>query len=244
MKVILACLVIVATSGPAVAADPILWPCQPGGFGYEPGIERTIRAALGAEPEISAIIYPSFAPEWGVALVNDAQGPVVVLSQFASSYWASGWVHIEEGEATDPVHRKVPVVTKWSVEKDSPPERWTWDADTAHAALSTIKTPVSANLAAQLREVWSAAMAGIGPRDMTMLGLDGVTYQFQVGRQSCGSTWSPGSETMPGKLVSLVEQLKMLAQSRAEPDAGRREREIRAIATGFLDGSGRRSQAP
>jgi hypothetical protein len=49
---------------------------------------------------------------------------------------------------------------------------------------------------------------------------------------------------MPGKLVSLVEQLKMLAQSRAEPDAGRRERGIRVIATGFLDESARRSPAP
>jgi hypothetical protein len=244
MKVILACLVVVATSGPAVAADPVLWPCQPGGFGYEPGIERTIRAALSTEPEISAIIYPSFAPEWGVALVNDAQGPVVVLSQFANSYWASGWARIDEDETASTVHPKGPVVTKWSYEKDSPPERWTWDGDAAHSALSVTKTPVSTNLAARLREVWSAAMAGIGPRDPNMLGLDGVTYQFQVGRQSCGSTWSPSSETIPGKLVSLVEQLKMLDRSRVEPEGSLREKEILATAAEILGEFGRRSQAP
>jgi hypothetical protein len=96
MKAVLAGLVVVATAGPAVAADPILWPCQSGGFGYEPGIERTIGGALGTEPEFSAIVYPSFAPEWGIALVRDSQGPALVLSQFASSYWASGWVRIDE----------------------------------------------------------------------------------------------------------------------------------------------------
>ena len=87
-------------------------------------------------------------------------------------------------------------------------------------------------------------MAGIGPRDPNMLGLDGVTYQFQVGRQSCGSTWSPSSETIPGKLVSLVEQLKMLDRSRVEPDASLREREILATAAEILGEFGRRSQAP
>jgi hypothetical protein len=244
MKAVLAGLVVVATSSPSVAADPILWPCQTGGFGYEPSIEHTIGRALGAEPEFSAIIYSSFAPEWGIALMHDGKGPAVVLSQFASSYWANGWVRIDEHDASTAAHPKGPVVTKWSDEKEKSPERWTWDADAAHVAVSTIRTPVSTDLAARLREVWDAAMAGIGPRDMTTIGVDGVTYQFQISKQSCGSTWSPDEKTMPGRLVSLVEQLRMLVQSRAEPDASLREKNILAAAAEFLDESARRSPAP
>jgi hypothetical protein len=135
-------------------------------------------------------------------------------------------------------------VTKWSNEKAKPPERWTWDADAAHVAMSTTKTPVSKDLAARLREVWNAAMAGIGPRDMTMIGVDGVTYQFQISQQSCGSTWSPDEKTMPGRLASLVDQLRMLVQSRAESDASLGEKEILATAAEFLDESARRSPAP
>jgi len=245
MKTVLAGCIVLAAWCPAVAADPILWPCQSGYFfGYESGVERTISSALSADPELSAIIYPSFAPEWGIALVRDDEEPSIVLTQFTSSYWASGWVRIDEQDATNPTQRKRPVVTKWSNDKDQPPERWAWDADAAHAAVSTARRPVSADLAARLREVWDAAMAGIGARDMTWMGVDGVNYQFQVGRQSCGSTWSPGKETMPGRLVSLVDQLRMLVQSRAEPDASLREKEALAAAAEFLNEFDRRSQAP
>ena len=241
--VLVGCIVLVASCRGA-AADPILWPCQSGDFGYEPGVERTIGNALGAEPELSVSIYPSFVPEWGIALVRDGEEPSVVLTQFTSSYWASGWVRIDEQDATNSTPRHRPVVTKWSNEQDQLPERWAWDADVAHASVSMARTPVSAALAARLREVWDAAMAGIGPRDMTSMGVDGVSYQFQVGVHSCGATWSPRKEAIPGKLVSLVEQLRLLVQSPAKPDASLREKNALAAAWEFLKAFDGRAQAP
>jgi hypothetical protein len=35
-------------------------------------------------------------------------------------------------------------------------------------------------------------------------GLDGVTYHFSYDRM-CGKTWSPLSESVPGKLVTLAQ---------------------------------------
>jgi hypothetical protein len=222
MKAILAGFVVVAASSPAMPATPLLLPCQFDELGYEPAVERTIHAGLGAEPEISVIIYPSFASEWGIALVSEPQGPVLVLSQFASSYWMSGWGTENQGAS----------------------ERRIWKPGKARPVVSTTRTPVSANLAARLRSVWDAAMTATGRRDANVVTFDGVAFQFRVGQQSCGMTLWPDRDPMSGKLVSLVEQLAALAESGAKSEIGPSEQEALATAAEILDAVARPSSAP
>lgn len=244
MQFQLSLFVFLASIGSSVAAEPILWPCEHAIAGYETGVERQIGAELPAVPEISAITYPSFSAEWGIALVRGEEGPAVVLSELAKSYWAIGWVQVDESQAGNAGASNGPIITKWNYENGSAPEIWAWDADAANGAVLTESRSVSTELATALQEVGRVAMASIGPRNLNCLGADGVTYDFKSGEQTCGSTWSPDANSMPGKLVGLLEQLRLLAQSSVEPDAGEREKEVLRLADEFLGEFRRQQQAP
>jgi hypothetical protein len=207
MRVAIAAFVGLVWSGAAVAqvtmpAIPTLEPCLDHAFttDYRAGVAKQIRGALGADYDLSATVYPAFAAEWAVSLVQGKDGPELVLSDFRQSYWHSGWV--------------------------AETNRARWDPTAAHALIVTKRHEVPLALAERLGEAWDLALGKVRSYEKNWVGVDGVTYEFRDRAGRCGSAWVPQEKTLPGKLVAIVHELKILAVSRVEPDTTEREQEV------------------
>ena len=182
-------------------AIPTLEPCLDAFIAdYRAGVAKQIRGALGADYDLSVTVYPAFTTEWAVSLVRGKDGPELVLSDFKQSYWRSGWV-VESNRAR-------------------------WDPTVADALIVTKRHAVAAAVAERLREAWDLALGQVRSYEKNWVGVDGVTYEFRDRAGRCGSAWVPQETTLPGKLVAIVDELKILAVSRVEPDTTEREQEM------------------
>lgn len=213
MRILIAAIVCLTLTNVAMAQPmiPTLEPCDDDGAleSYEAGVAEQIRRTLNASFDLTVTVFPAFTPEWAVSLVEGRDGPEIVLSEFVESYWHSGWVDIDGN-------------------------RRRWDPDAAHAPVATKHQKIPAAIAERLRSVWDIALSGVRAYEKTWAGLDGVTYKFRDGDGRCGSTWSPPEDTLPGRLVAIVEELRVLAISRVEPDTSERRLEMLGRLTAFL----------
>jgi hypothetical protein len=102
-------------------------------------------------------------------------------------------------------------------------EKQIWSSrTTAPVAVKQMEVPLTAELGALLCEVWRKMLLRVRHSQSVGIGLDGVTYHFAchgpgVGLMA-GETWSPDSQTAPGKLVALSHLLYRYVE---ETDAGR-----------------------
>lgn len=73
-------------------------------------------------------------------------------------------------------------------------------------SISPVKSTcgVSERVGSAIHRVFQMALMGTRYPASPREGLDGVTYHFSYDRM-CGKTWSPLSESIPGKLVTLAQ---------------------------------------
>lgn len=91
-------------------------------------------------------------------------------------------------------------------------ERQIWSSQlTESVGVKRMEIALTAEWGALLSEVWRKMLLRVRHPESNGCGLDGVTYHFacrgaEVGFMA-GKTWSPRSETAPGKLVALCHLL-------------------------------------
>lgn len=203
-------ILVAAAISNAGAEGAILEPCRTTTAGYRSEVQRLLGGnKTGETVDLSAFVYPAFAPEWSIAVVETASGSKVVRSEFAGSYWASGWRRAGDNGRL-------------------------WDPSIAHGEATTRDRPISQALARTLRQAWEISLSRL--EDRRVLGFDGITYQFKTASGKCGETWSPelAAMSMPDQLARLAFELKILAGMRVEPDATEREHKILELATTFV----------
>lgn len=149
---------------------------------YVSGLNTIIDNAVGQQPQMALTVIPSFRPEYGIRMV----GNDVYLVQLKTSFWGGSVVSVGPGQ-------------------------YRHDFSSPHVeAVAVHKAALSPELADRIKQQYAAAISGAKPSDN--MGLDGVTYRFNLQTAGCGQTWSPQSGTPDGQLVELAELLSEHAQ--------------------------------
>ena len=99
-----------------------------------------------------------------------------------------------------------------------------WSRATVPVAVRRVEVPLAEELGVLLCEVWRKMLLRVRHPEHSGIGKDGVTYHFAAWAPGvgfmAGNTWSPGSQTAPGKLVALSQLLYQYVEN---TDTGRRE---------------------
>lgn len=154
---------------------------------------QLLAPAWQQEEEAILVCLPSFVPEWALSVVGDRQaGYWVLLVEAQESLWSSTrfW-YSAEGDPAIP----------------------------RHPSVSTYRNALAADLGGAVCDIWSRVLFQTRYANEQWQGCDGVSYHFTYSRKGArgvpkksGKTWSPGKNSIPGKLVSLSHALGVYAK--------------------------------
>ena len=137
-------------------------------------------------------VFPSFSPEWVVGIYVDESEAVVEYRVARVQIWRANLKRVfdEDGNYTTELRDEpAEVFVDWETEA--------LDLQTWHRLRDVLVPSL----------VWAERS---GPPEY--YGDDGVTYRFSFrspeAGELCGQAWSPDSETVPGQLVLIAEQLR------------------------------------
>jgi hypothetical protein len=172
-----------STNASAATIDGLA-PCKPG-ESYQMETDSVIDEARAGKVLLGFTAYPSFEPEWGIRILQNAKNESLLrVVQFKKSVWYSAYQEHAKG---------------------------TFQRDPSKANLerSVHEIPVSKELLGLLLKVVGREVAAASTAN-AQFGLDGESYKFTAGGKSCATTWSPDSDTRAGRLVAIFEALRVL----------------------------------
>jgi hypothetical protein len=170
----------------SVIAQEYLAPCNSSLRVYENRVDAIAHQAMRGELELSVTVIPSNAPEWSVGVTGNKGAIYLTYVVFDQSLWYSSWVPAGSGAMKN-------------------------DPSSSHVTSVATRIRITRELYAALRSEWERSIANAHPSEA--LGLDGITYKFELPKDQCASTWSPEPETRNGRLVSIVDALRELASA-------------------------------
>ena len=181
---ILATLSLFSSVVPA-AASAHLQVCVPYFDHYTRFVSAIIDESAPGTAMVSVTVYPSFRPEWAIRVTRQSGHLTLYALTFNSSIWGQ-------------VQRVLMSTNRHIV--------YASEIDT-DVSIHTVR--VTPRFVARLSAVITLAV------DRSSIlgesGVDGVMYQFSAGPSTCAQSWSPDSRTGPGRLVAMVDELRVLA---------------------------------
>lgn len=163
-----------------------LTPCDSSLRAYTDRVDTIAHRAMPGKLKLSVTVIPSFTPEWSIGITSDKDVLYLTYVVFDQSLWDSSWVPARRSHKNDP--------------------------SAGHATPEATTVRITQNLYAALLSEWQKSIGRARPS--RLLGLDGVTYRFELPTNQCASTWSPAPKTRDRKLVNIVQELRELASGR------------------------------
>jgi len=191
--------IVIAALNTSAVADEHLEPCGNFLHEYESRIETISRGVIPGSIELSVTVIPSFEPEWSISVSIEKDIHYLTLVVFDQSLWQSSWVK-------------------------TGPDTMKNDPSTGHATPKAKTTTISTEMYLALQTEWERSIKDA--RSSDQIGLDGVTYKFNLSVDQCASAWSPRSTTRNGKLVAVVNALRDLTEVKSNVVSSKREKAI------------------
>ncbi len=142
-------------------------------------------------PELGSVIvsftaFPSFGTEYGLVVFKTSDAFMLRAVEFDHSVFHSAYREVRPGLfAHDPAK--------------------------ANIDRSIDEVEISSELAQLVHSVVAGEVATATKLPEGWFGLDGETFRFSSGNESCATTWSPDNPSRPGQLVEAMESLHNLA---------------------------------
>jgi hypothetical protein len=152
--------------------------------GFLDELDGHIDAPHAGDTVVSFTAIPSFQAEWGLRIIQTADGFLLRSTQFRRSIWYDAYREVRPGrfERVPELKQPDPIVHEVSL---------------------------SPGFGAQLRDLIVEEIDHADSADARM-GLDGESFYYSANGH-CGFTWSPERGTRPARLVDLFENLKVQA---------------------------------
>lgn len=182
--ILCAVLAFTVSANASAATTDGLAPCGPDDS-YRMEADSVIDEAKAGKVLLGFTAFPSFEPEWGIRILQNAKRESILrVVQFKKSVWSSAY-------------------------QEHPKGTFQRDPSKANLQRSMHEIPVSEELLVLLLKVVGREVAAASAAN-AKFGLDGETYKFTSEGKSCATAWSPDSGTRAGKLVEIFVALKIL----------------------------------
>lgn len=199
MKYAILLAVLLCFGSEVVKAEEHLAPCNDTLHDYEQRVSALLHKSIPGTIEFSAIVIPSFTPEWGVIVSKDGEKLLLSSVTLDRSFWYSSWVKSGNDAMTN-------------------------DPSAGHANPITSTIRITPELYSALKAEWTRSIKDA--RRSEMNGFDGEIYKFMLSNTECASAWSPNPESRNGKLVAIVDALRDFASSKNGISSSGREAAI------------------
>lgn len=161
-----------------------LTPCDSSLRTYTDRVDTIAHGAMPGKLKLSVTVIPSFTPEWSIGITSDKGVLYLTYVVFDQSLYDSSWVLAGDAAMKN-------------------------DPSAGHATPIAATVRINQNLYAALLSEWQKSIGRARPS--RRLGLDGVTYMFELPTNQCAGAWSPAPNTRDRKLVNIVQELRELA---------------------------------
>jgi len=216
-----ALVAILVSIAPALAGDHLepedsiysgVAPFQPG---YDRAMVASFADAFKADVEASAIVQPSFEPEFAVGVKQDADGYRIFYQEASQQLWQYSVLEMmKRGEITsaDANGKSTTAEDIAKLEKSLPP-------NPKDVKINRCEYAIDSDLGAKIVDDWRRMLLGTRYAKRPRMGIDGTFYHFfaKSGYQGmAGKTWSPDPATATGMLAQLADSMKTLCTTKRD----------------------------